>query len=124
LGKDLYPNYAYSDVKIYNGLDYRHWSSWFEGKYTHLFYKSVGEPDTYGTDLLQGERFYCPQQPFGGDNDYTWSPDGKKILYVTKKSEGTAYATSTNTDIYQYDIAGKTTTNLTVGMKGYDTDPA
>ena len=28
-----------------------------------------------------------------------WSPDSKKVIYVTKKKSGTAYATSTNTDI-------------------------
>ncbi|MCO6495983.1 MAG: S9 family peptidase [Bacteroidetes bacterium] len=123
LGTDLY-DYPFSNVKIYNSLDYRHWSSWFDGKYSHVFFKEVGQPDTYGIDLLEDKRYYCPQKPFGGDNDYIWSPDSKKILYVTKKSEGTAYALSTNTDIYQYDIATKSTTNLTSGMKGYDTEPA
>lgn len=124
LGKDLYTNYPNSDVKVYNSLDYRHWSSWFDGKYSHVFFKESGKPDTEGTDLLEGQRYYCPQQPFGRDNDYIWSPDSKKIIYVSKKSEGTAYAISTNTDIYQYDIATKNTLNLTDGMKGYDTEPA
>ena len=51
-------------------------------------------------------------------------PYGKKVLYVTKAKVGTQYVVSTNTDIYQYDIATKTTTNLTEGMMGYDTNPS
>ena len=31
------------------------------------------------------EPFDCPQKPFGDAADYTWSPDSKKMLYVTKK---------------------------------------
>ena len=61
--------------------------------------------------------------PFGGDEDYIWSLDGKKVLYVTKAKVGTDYVLSTNTDIYEYDLTSKKTTNLTEGMMGYDTNP-
>ena len=37
-----------------------------------------------------------------------------------RKKEGKDYATSTNTDIYRYNIAADMTTNLTEGMMGYD----
>jgi len=72
---------------------------------------------------MEGTPYDCPQKPFGGDEDYSWSPDGKKVLYVTKKLAGTDYAVSTNTDIYEYDIASKVTTNLTEENKGSDTHP-
>jgi dipeptidyl aminopeptidase/acylaminoacyl peptidase len=73
---------------------------------------------------MPNEPFHCPQKPFGGSEDYLWSPDSKNILYVTKKLSGVDYAVSTNTDIYQYNIETKKTTNLTVENKGYDTQPA
>jgi dipeptidyl aminopeptidase/acylaminoacyl peptidase len=44
-------------------------------------------------------------------------------LYVCKKKYGTAYAISTNTDIYAYDIATQKTTNICQGMMGYDVAP-
>ena len=72
----------------------------------------------------KGEPFDCPQQPFGGGEDYIWNPEGTQVLYVTKKKYGTEYTLSTNTDIYVYDLASKTTTNLTEDNKGYDTHPA
>ncbi|HMP99839.1 MAG TPA: alpha/beta fold hydrolase, partial [Cyclobacteriaceae bacterium] len=77
-----------------------------------------------GKDIMPNEPYDCPQKPFGGDEDYLWSPDSKKIIYVTKKKFGTAYAVSTNTDLYEYDLATGVTSNLTEGMMGYDTEPA
>jgi dipeptidyl aminopeptidase/acylaminoacyl peptidase len=75
-------------------------------------------------DIMANEPFDCPQKPFGGAEDYVWAPDGKSLLYVTKKLFGTQYTLSTNTDIYQYDLATSQTTNLTEANKGYDTQPA
>lgn len=121
-GKDFYPELQKSDVQIYNGLDYRHWDTWNEGKFNHVFYKE-NKDGAVGIDILKGENFDSPQKPFGGDEDYIWSPDSKSILYVCKKKAGTQYAISTNTNIYQYDLAAGTTINLTDGNEGYDTAP-
>ena len=121
-GKDFYPNLDKSNAQIYNGLDYRHWDSWNEGKFNHVFYKSNGEKSV-GIDIMKGENFDAPQKPFGGDEDYIWSPDSKSILYVCKKKAGTAYAISTNTDIYEYHIETGITENRTEINLGYDTNP-
>ena len=121
-GKDFYPNLDKSNAQIYNGLDYRHWDAWNEGKFNHVFYKSNGEKSV-GIDIMKGENFDAPQKPFGGDEDYIWSPDSKSILYVCKKKAGTAYAISTNTDIYEYHIETGITENRTEGNLGYDTAP-
>jgi dipeptidyl aminopeptidase/acylaminoacyl peptidase len=121
-GKDFYPNLDKSNAQIYNGLDYRHWDSWNEGKFNHVFYKSNGEKSA-GIDIMKGENFDAPQKPFGGDEDYIWSPDSKSILYVCKKKAGTAYAISTNTDIYEYHLETGITENRTESNLGYDTNP-
>ncbi len=121
-GKDFYPELEKSNAQIYNGLDYRHWDKWNEGKFNHVFYKENKE-GSVGIDVLKGENFDSPQKPFGGDEDYIWSPDSKSILYVSKKKSGTAYATSTNTDIYQYYLDTGKTINITEGNLGYDTNP-
>ncbi|OOV28915.1 S9 family peptidase [Flavobacterium sp. LM5] len=121
-GKDFYPELEKSNVQIYNGLDYRHWDTWNEGKFNHVFYKENKENAT-GIDILKGENFDSPQKPFGGDEDYIWSPDSKSILYVCKKKAGTQYAISTNTDIYEYQLESGKTINRTEGNLGYDTAP-
>ncbi|TRX37073.1 S9 family peptidase [Flavobacterium restrictum] len=121
-GKDFYPDLQKSNVQIYNGLDYRHWDTWNEGKFNHVFYKENKE-GAAGIDILKGGNFDSPQKPFGGDEDYIWSPDSKSILYVSKKKAGTQYAISTNTDIYEYFLETGKTINKTEGNLGYDMAP-
>ncbi|MFV5701635.1 prolyl oligopeptidase family serine peptidase [Flavobacterium sp. XS2P12] len=122
LGKDFYPELGKSEVQIYNGLNYRHWDTWNEGKFNHVFYKENKE-GAVGIDILNGENFDSPQKPFGEDEDYIWSPDSKNILYVCKKKTGTEYATSTNTNIFEYNLETGKTSNRTEENLGYDTAP-
>jgi dipeptidyl aminopeptidase/acylaminoacyl peptidase len=122
-GTDFYPELDKSNVYIYDNLNYRHWDTWEDGAYSHLLLQALVSREA-DLDIMQDEPYDCPQKPFGGAEDYTWNNDGTSLLYVTKKEYGTAYAVSTNTDIYAYDLAAKTTTNLTEANKGYDTSPA
>ena len=120
LGKDFYADLEKSSGRLYSSLDHRHWDTWNEGKYNHVF---IEDAEGNQRDLMEGQPFYCPQMPFGGAEDYIWSPDGEKVLYVTKAKVGTEYVLSTNTDIYEYDLNTMKTRNLTEGMMGYDTNP-
>jgi dipeptidyl aminopeptidase/acylaminoacyl peptidase len=122
-GKDFYPELEKSNVQVYNGLDYRHWDTWNEGKFNHVFFRQNVEGET-GTDIMKGENFDSPQKPSGGDDDYIWSQDSKSIYYVCKKQAGTAYAVSTNTDIFKFDMTNGQTTNITESNLGYDTHPS
>jgi len=124
-GSDFYPELDKSNVQIYDNLNYRHWDQWEDGKYRHLFVHPVidGKPAA-GLDIMAKEPYDCPQQPFGGREDYIWNNDGTQVLYVTKKKYGKDYVLSTNTDIYAYNLFTKITANLTEDNKGYDTQPA
>jgi dipeptidyl aminopeptidase/acylaminoacyl peptidase len=122
LGKDFYPELQKSGAQIYDALDYRHWDTWNTGSHNHVFYAENKENAT-AIDIMKGEPFDAPQKPFGGDEDFIWSPDSKSIIYVCKKKFGTEYAISTNTDLYEYNIETKTTKNLTENNLGYDTNP-
>ncbi|OAD92275.1 peptidase S9 [Aequorivita soesokkakensis] len=121
-GKDIYKDLPKSDAYVYTSLDYRHWDTYNDGSYNHVFYKDTKTGAE--TDITPGQPYYTPQAPFGGDEDYVWGPKGENIYYVSKKSAGTDYAISTNTDIYKYNLSDKKTENLTEENKGYDTQPA
>lgn len=114
-GSDYYPEMDKSNVQIYNELNYRHWDTWNDGNYDHLLVSENKENATK-IDVLKDEPYSV--------SEFVWSPDGTKILYVSKKKFGTEYALSTNTDIYQYDLGTKTTTNITEGKMGYDNTPS
>ena len=124
-GKDFYPELTKSNAYVFNDIPIRHWDTWEEGAYDHVILSKLvnGEPKDE-IDLMEGEPYDCPQKPFGGDEDYMWSPDSKGVVYVTKKKYGKDYAISTNTDIYYYDIALRKTANLTEGRMGYDINPS
>ncbi len=121
-GKDFYPQFTKSTAQIYDGLMYRHWDEWEDGAFSHVFVESVGKPGEQ-KDIMAGQPYDSPQKPFGGDEDFMWSPNGN-VVYVTKPKVGTAYATSTNTDIFEYNMATGSITNLTEKMEGYDLEPA
>jgi len=123
LGKDFYPQLDKSNVQVYNGLDYRHWDTWNDGKHNHVLLAINKPGKAKPIDIMKDEPYDCPQKPFGGDEDFIWSPDSKSVIYVSKKKAGTEYAISTNTDLYQYNIETKETKNLTESNLGYDTNP-
>ncbi|HWW43382.1 S9 family peptidase [Pedobacter sp.] len=124
LGKEIYNDVPKSTAQVYTDLNIRHWDAWNEGKVSHVFVSSTNNTGAPVRDLLENEPYDAPQKPFGGAEDFIFSPDSKSILYVCKKKIGKAYAQSTNTDIYAYHIGDAKTTNLTEGMMGYDMAPA
>ncbi|MBI2282772.1 MAG: S9 family peptidase [Bacteroidetes bacterium] len=126
-GAAKYQDLNKSNVYIYNSLNYRHWDTWEDGKFDHVFVGPVvnGKADpAKANDIQFNEPFDCPTKPFGGDEDFVWNPDGRHLVYVAKKKFGTEYAVSTNTDLYEYDAETGKTRNLTEENKGYDVNPA
>jgi dipeptidyl aminopeptidase/acylaminoacyl peptidase len=122
MGTDIHPDLPKTTAQIYTDLNYRHWDTWEDGKYSHVFVTSVSGKRP--VDIMAGEPYDCPQKPFGGAEDFVWNPDNSGLIYVCKKKYGKAYAQSTNTDLYYYDIESGETENWTKGMMGYDMSPA
>jgi dipeptidyl aminopeptidase/acylaminoacyl peptidase len=121
--KELYAGLPKATGKIFNDHMYRHWDTWVES-YTHIFVSdNKGDLIKTGTDILLNEPYETPLKPFGGMEQITWSPDGKVIAYTCRKKTGVEYTLSTNSDIYLYDLASATTTNISQGMMGYDVAP-
>lgn len=117
---DIYPDLQLSSGRINNDLMYRHWDQWVD-TYSHLFVAKLdGKTVKKGIDILNGEPWESPVRPWGGMEQVAWSEDNTAILYCCRKKEGKDYATSTNTDVYRYNVALGQTANLTEGMMGYD----
>ena len=98
--------------RLVTDLMYRHWDHYVES-IQHPFVADVTEDGIKdGFDILEGEPYECPMEPFGGIEQLAWSPDSKTIAYTCRKKTGLAYSISTDSDIYLYNIGTRETKNL------------
>ena len=121
---EIYSDLPKANAMIIEDMMYRHWNHWHDYAYSHVFYApyddgKIGE----AVDIMEGEPYDTPMNPWGGMEQINWSSDGKKIAYVCKKLKGKEYTLSTNSEIYIYDIETGITENISYGMPGYDHDP-
>ena len=123
-GAEIHADLSKANVYIYDDLMYRHWDTWKDGTYNHIY---VGVIDagkvSIVEDIMSDEPHDAPLKPFGGTEEIAWNPDGKTIVYTCKKLTGKAYAFQTNSNLYAYNLDNKQTRLLTPNMPGYDNNP-
>lgn len=97
---------------VINDLMYKHWDTYVTTA-PHPFVATFdGQSVEVQKDLLEGEPYESPMMPFGGVEQLAWSPDSKQVAYTCRKKVGKAYAISTDSDIFLYDLTTGQTRNL------------
>jgi dipeptidyl aminopeptidase/acylaminoacyl peptidase len=101
-----------SSGMVINDYMYKHWDQ-FVKTIPHPFLAEFdGKSVTVKKDILEGEPYECPMLPFGGAEQLAWSPDSKTIAYTCRKKTGVDYATSTDSDIFLYNLEEGSTRNI------------
>jgi dipeptidyl aminopeptidase/acylaminoacyl peptidase len=131
---EIYKELDKSQALIYDELMVRHWDRWTDGTHLHIFVADFdGATLAAGSDIMEGEPFDAPMEPYYDAAEIRWNNAGTRLAYSCKKMNGTEYAISTDSDIYLYDTVADTTVNICkpIGsslenyavMPGYDKYP-
>ena len=103
---------------VVEGLLYRHWTAWKEGKRTHVFV--VASAGGVARDVTPGD-YDAPPFSLGGPTDYAFSPDSRELAFARNTER--VGATSTNNDIFTVPVAGGEARRITGDNKGSDQSP-
>ncbi|TDB28228.1 S9 family peptidase [Stenotrophomonas sp. ATCM1_4] len=116
-----------SSAQIYDSMFVRHWDTWADGRRNTLFVAplpAAGAAAVKGASAisatLAGD---APSKPFGGNDDFVWSPDGTSVV-ASIRVQGNQEPWSTNFDLYKLDATGKAApVNLTAANPAWDAGP-
>ncbi len=109
---------------VYDRLFIRHWDTWADGRISQLFVLTLangavqGEPVAISASLDAD----VPSKPFGDASEYTFSPDGSRIVF-SARLKGKSEPWSTNFDLYEVGADGGEPRNLTADNPAWDTQP-
>lgn len=131
---DVHEDLPRSKARIYDDLMARHWDYWDEGDYRHIFVGELGEGTvTGGRDIIGADAAWdAPLAPYFDMAEIAWNHAGTMLAYTCKPLTGTAYAVSTDSDIFVYSLESGMTQNICkpVGLEakqhdlpGYDKYP-
>ena len=110
-----------STGQLYDGLFVRHWDTWEDGRRSHVFVLPTAGGTT--VDVMAGVDGDSPSVPFGGAEEFTFTPDGRGIV-LTSRVVGAEEPWSTNFDLWVAPIDGSRPPRiLTDDNNAWDTAP-
>ncbi|MBV8495533.1 MAG: S9 family peptidase, partial [Gammaproteobacteria bacterium] len=111
--------------RLYDRLFVRHWDTWSDGRRSHLFTARLTADGTAAApvDVSAGMDADIPSKPFGNDEDFAFSPDGRKLVFSARIA-GRTEPWSTNFDLFEVPSDGSAApANLTASNPAWDAEP-
>ncbi len=107
--------------RLYEKLFVRHWDTWADGRRSHLFAMPLHGGEA--KDLMPAMDADTPSKPFGGPEEFAFTPDGQGVVF-TAKDVGREEAWSTDFDLYYVPVDGSAAPRcLTEANQAWDTTP-
>ncbi|HKT71562.1 MAG TPA: S9 family peptidase [Steroidobacteraceae bacterium] len=111
--------------RVFDKVFIRHWGTWSNGTRSHLFTARIaadGKADT-PLDLTRSLDADIPSKPFGGDEEFAFSPDGTRLVFSARLA-GRTEPWSTNFDLFEVPVDhAAQPRNLTADNPAWDTQP-
>lgn len=111
--------------RVYDRLFIRQWDTWYGDAHSHLFVARInadGKADT-PLDMTKTLDADVPSRPFGGDEEYDFSPDSSRLVFSARIA-GHTEAWSTNYDLYEVPVDhAAEPKNLTKANAAWDAQP-
>jgi len=105
----------------------RHWDFWKDGRRNHVFRQALNEDGTTDgdpMDLMPGVDGDCPTVPWGGDGDWTVSPDDSTVVFAATVVDGSEETWSTDFDLWVVPTDGSNPPKkLTTENRAWDAAP-
>src|ERR1700733_7840524 len=111
--------------RVYERLFVRHWDTWSNGTRSHLFTARVAASGfaSAPVDVSRGFDADIPGKPFGGDEAFAFSPDGRSLVFSARIAQARE-PWSTNFDLFQVPVDGSSAAlNLTAANPAWDAQP-
>jgi dipeptidyl aminopeptidase/acylaminoacyl peptidase len=107
--------------RIYDSAFVRHWDTWADGRRNHLFVAPVTGGGA--VDVTRGMHADVPSKPFGGPEEFAFTPDGRSIVFAARDA-GRQEPWSTNFDLFVAPVDGSAPPRRLTSNIAWDTHPA